>query len=485
MLLGLPLLIFRDILRRTHPHDIQRLRCCSKRLHDFLDLRSPCKNSGCVEHAGDGSGEDEQSRFINFRFAEENLRPTISSWHSLDTRLSNDQNAEVIRAMRLNWARLGPDYVAALFGTFGFFADYLLACFPLVTKDLYCFLGALHVFPILRDTGYLTFDKAPEVADFMASPIARLISEGVRTMMKHASRKDLPRRFLSDHLAAWILLTDDEQLFSEFLQRLDEPDPRFGKDNLAVLEFASRLGASRIVRTLVLSHNLMPTPAALQAAVGLGDAGMCRQDSTWRSYGGRSYNLDVPKIGPVFEPLKTLGPLTETETSLRRRALAVIDRLLGPFVRTNLPAALPALCSLGRAPDAAELRTGVSECGDPQRLVRACVAAAAQAGEARVTVEVLGAGAALRAAAAGRGGGGGSDAGAVAKALHAAYEGDRAEVAERVLDWAAGPGDVSPEEVEDAVRDCLRNRLDLDVLVRPGVHRCFRRALRRFEEDTQ
>ncbi|KAJ1568824.1 hypothetical protein HK405_013413 [Cladochytrium tenue] len=186
---------------------------------------------------------------------------------------------------------------------------------------------------------------------------------------------------------------------------------------------------------------------------------------------------------PLFELLKTLGPVTETETRLRRRVLTVFDRLLGTFVRTNLPVVLPALCALGRAPDAAELRVVVSEFGDPRRLVRTCVSAAARAGEARVAVEVLAAGAALQAAASGRGGGG--DAGAVADALRAAYEGDRAEVAERVLEWAAGPGNVSPEELGDAVRGCVWNRPALDVLVRPGVYLCLQRALRRFEADSQ
>ncbi|KAJ1548423.1 hypothetical protein HK405_003250, partial [Cladochytrium tenue] len=339
-----------------------------------------------------------------------------------------------------------------------------------------------------------------------------------------------PKRDLyTEDFLTFVLLKDDGPLFEEYLSELDPTDERNRDFVLDWADEAIELNAKNAVRLAIDWANGLRENALTRAVVAMSadvvrlllsggthnwtpstDTVLdllertlsepvlrtieaiferprpnlatlkCRQDSLWRSHGGRSY--DVPKTQPLFELLKTQGPVTEPETRLRRRALAVIDRLLGPFVRTNLPAVLPALCALGRAPDAAKLRACLSECSDPQRLVRACVTAAARAGEARVTVEVLGAGAVLRAAAAG---GGGSDADAVAEALRAAYEGDRAEVAEQVLEWAARPGGVSPEELEEAVRRCLWNRPDLDILVRPGVYRCLQRALARFEESTQ
>ncbi|KAJ1555014.1 hypothetical protein HK405_003444 [Cladochytrium tenue] len=265
-------------------------------------------------------------------------------------------------------------------------------------------------------------DWADEAIELNASNVVWLALDwayGLRddalTRAVVAMSADVVRLLLSDGTHNWTLSTD------------------------VVLDLLEETLSERVLRTIVAIFERPPPNLATLK---------CRQDSsTSRLHNLRSY--DVPKARPLFEPLKTQGPLTATETRLRRRALDVIDRLLGPFVRTNLPAALPALCALGRAPDATELRAGVSECGDPRRLVRACVAAAARAGDARVAVEVLEAGAALQAAAAGGGGGGGSDAVAVTEALRAAYEGDRAEVAERVLEWAAGPGGVSPEELED------------------------------------
>ncbi|KAJ1568823.1 hypothetical protein HK405_013412 [Cladochytrium tenue] len=360
-----------------------------------------------------------------------------------------------------------------------------------------------------------------QLLDFLDESIGSYILDA------HSQWSGPKRDLYTEDFVTFVLLKDDGPLFAEFLSELVPTDERNRAFVLDWSEKAIELNASNAVKLALDWTNGLREDALTRAVVAMSadvvrlllSSGThtwtpttdvvldllektlsepvlrtieaiferpppnlatlkCRQDSTWRDYQGRSF--DVPKARPLLEPLKTQGPVTATETRLRRRTLAVVDRLLGTFVRTNLPVALPALCALGRAPDVAEMHAGVSECGDPRRLVRACVAAAARAGEARVAIEVLAAGVTLQVAAARRGGGGG---GAVADALHAAYEGDRAEVAERVLEWAAGPGNVSPEEVEDAVRGCLRNAKMFDLLERPGVYRCLQRALEQFGED--
>ncbi|KAJ1567950.1 hypothetical protein HK405_004168, partial [Cladochytrium tenue] len=324
-----------------------------------------------------------------------------------------------------------------------------------------------------------------------------------------------PKRDLyTEDFVTFVLLKDDGPLFAEFLSELDPADERNRDFVLGWAEKAIELNASNAVKLALDWTNGLREDALTRAVVAMSADVvrllLSRGTHTWTlstgvvldllektlsepvlltieaiferpppSLAALKCQIVIPglfdeKARALFKLLKTLGPVTETETRLRRRVLTVFDRLLGTFVRTNLPAVLPALCALGRAPDVAELRVVVSECGDPRQLVRICVAAAARAGETRVAIEVLAAGAALQAAG---GGGGGGDAGAIAEALRAAYEGDRAEVAERVLEWAAGPGNVSPEEVEDAVRGCLRNAKELDLLERPGVYRCLQRAL--------
>ncbi|KAJ1555305.1 hypothetical protein HK405_002749, partial [Cladochytrium tenue] len=309
-----------------------------------------------------------------------------------------------------------------------------------------------------------------------------------------------PRHDLfTDDFLTYVLLKDDAALFAEYLALLNPSDETFKTSVLDWVDKAIDMDANRIVSVVLTSPHTLRTDA-LERAVAAESAGVVR---VLLSKSEESWPLPLPAVANLLRKalsesvLKTIeavferppsglvaarlslphnclclpqptGLTREAAARFRRRALAVIARVLDPVVQCHMAQLLPRLCALGHTPSLAELRAAVSEFGDPRRMVLKCVESAAESGEAGVVVQLLQtdtlAGEVDRLA-------------AIDKALYWANWNLQTEVAERVLAWADAQG-VPQHKLAFIIRSCIRN--DWDALDRPTIYRCFQRALMRY-----
>ncbi|KAJ1562798.1 hypothetical protein HK405_007603, partial [Cladochytrium tenue] len=293
MLLDLPNPVLRRVLLHSHPHDIQRLRRCCACLRDLLRLRClDCDDSGSAGVNNLAVGD--QARLLNLSFAQENLRASVAGW---DGRVDSRQGIAV-RDMALMWAKLGPDYLAALLCDYGFSADMvLLDCFPGLTDGPYSFQYAFAVLDCVRGRSHLSSRTKQGVADFMEGPISRLVTAAVRTALQNLPRVATPlARLLSDHLADWILLADDAELFHNSCRCRGEAGlPYFwGVTNaVGLLERLAKSDAVRIATRVALPpiySDWALERAAKRPIIGF-DTPQSVRDTNYRNWKGRVSNI--------------------------------------------------------------------------------------------------------------------------------------------------------------------------------------------------
>ncbi|KAJ1548851.1 hypothetical protein HK405_013974 [Cladochytrium tenue] len=325
MLLELPEEILRSILLHLHPCVVQSLRRCCLSLRDLLRLRHASEIDEQPPRTS-----DKAPRFINRRFALENLRTAIADWPFTDDFVS------MLHFTDTYWRRLGPDYLAAMFFDYGFTRTTLMLCLLHEQHSEYHEFASKIVCIYFDDREFLRIEDRPQVRNFMAGQDAHLMTSAARTAMAYLADGGTPvGNLLSDELATWILLADEAGLFELFLRGREKAGVRSAECDQSVLEYAAQMGATRVVRMLVLSSSLCvaPTMVALEAAIRLDDAAMVR--------------LLVSEAPEPLNPRICLNPQLLSRY-FDRHHFSAVEALLEP-AEMGINATLP--CNLEEAPD--------------------------------------------------------------------------------------------------------------------------------------